>query len=88
MDRYLRLIVPAQNPLDRAEMYADMRAAAPPEVFDQLLDVAVETLDATLAARLRSDLQLAGRRPNASAAPNHPPASPNPVGKVDPGQFS
>jgi hypothetical protein len=59
MDRYLRLMAPAQNPLDRAEMYAGMRAGAPPEVFDHLLDVATDELDANSAARLRADLDLA-----------------------------
>lgn len=58
MDRYLRLMVPAQNPLDRVEMYAGMRAGAPPEAFDHMLDVAVQALDAGNADRLRADVEL------------------------------
>lgn len=58
MDRYLRLMVPAQNPLDRVENYSGMRAGAPPEVFDHLLEIADHALDAGSAGRLRSDLEL------------------------------
>lgn len=56
MDRYLRLIVPAQNPLDLAEMYAGMRAGAPPDVFDHLLEVAEGSLGRPATDRLHRDL--------------------------------
>lgn len=56
MDRYLELMVPAQNPLDRIEMYQGMREGTPTEAFAHLLDVADFALDGTAAEQLRAAL--------------------------------
>ncbi len=56
LDGYLRLIVPAVNPLDRAELYGGMRAGAPDEVFRALLDLARDGLDRPAFDRLTADL--------------------------------
>lgn len=56
LDGYMRLIVPAVNPLDLAELYGGMRAGAPAEAFAGLLDVARDGLDPRAFARLTEDL--------------------------------
>lgn len=56
MDEYLGHLVPAQNPLDRTEMHSGMRAAAPPEAFEQLVGVAERVLDPAGAVRLQREL--------------------------------
>jgi uncharacterized protein (DUF1330 family) len=59
MDGYMRLIVPAVNPLDLAELYAGMRAGAPDDAFATLLDIARNGLDLHAYDRLTGDLALA-----------------------------
>jgi hemerythrin-like domain-containing protein len=59
MDEYLGHMVPAQNALDRTEMYLGMRTGAPPEAFDHLIGLADRLLDPTAALRLRRELESA-----------------------------
>lgn len=59
MDGYLRLIAPAVNPVELVELYGGMRADAPAEVFDSLLDIARDGLSAPAFARLTSALTAA-----------------------------
>lgn len=56
MDHYLELMVPAQNPLDRTEMYIGIREGAPAEVFDHLFEVARGVLDVEASTRLHREL--------------------------------
>ncbi len=56
MDGYMRLIVPAVNPQDRAELYGAMRAVAPDDAFTSLLDIARNSLDQDAYDRLTDDL--------------------------------
>ena len=56
MDGYMRLIVPACNPHDLAELYGAMRAGAPDEAFAGLLDIARDGLDQHAYDRLADDL--------------------------------
>ena len=56
MDGYMRLIVPAVNPHDLAELYGAMRAGAPDEAFATLLDIARNGLDQHAYDRLTDDL--------------------------------
>lgn len=58
LDGYMRLIVPAVNPLDLAELYGGMRAGAPADAFAALLDLAREGLAPDDYARLTDDLAL------------------------------
>jgi uncharacterized protein (DUF1330 family) len=56
MDGYMRLIVPAVNPHDLAELYGAMRAGAPDDAFSALLDIARSGLDQHAYDRLTDDL--------------------------------
>jgi hypothetical protein len=56
MDGYMRLIVPAVNPHDLAELYGAMREGAPDEAFATLLDIARDGLDQHAYDRLTGDL--------------------------------
>jgi hypothetical protein len=56
MDGYMRLIVPAVNPLDLAELYGAMRAGAPDEVFAPLLELARSGLEQNAFDRLTHEL--------------------------------
>ncbi len=56
MDGYMRLIVPAVNPHDLAELYGAMRQGAPDEAFAGLLDIARDGLDQHAYDRLTDDL--------------------------------
>ncbi len=56
MDGYMRLIVPAVNPHDLAELYGAMRDGAPDGAFAALLDVARNGLDHNAYDRLTDDL--------------------------------
>jgi uncharacterized protein (DUF1330 family) len=58
MDGYMRLIVPATNPIDLAELYATMREGAPADAFDFLLDLARHGLEPSEYARLAGDLAM------------------------------
>jgi hypothetical protein len=56
MDGYMRLIVPAVNPHDLAELYGAMRAGAPDDAFAHLLDIARDGLDQNAYDRLADHL--------------------------------
>lgn len=56
MDGYMRLIVPAVNPHDLAELYGAMRDGAPDEAFATLLDIARDGLEQHAYDRLTDDL--------------------------------
>lgn len=56
LDGYMRLIVPAINPTELAELYGGMRAGAPADAFAALLDIARDGLDADAFERLAGDL--------------------------------
>jgi|GEM_PF-174058 len=56
VEAYMRLIVPAGNPLDLAELYGGMRAGAPEQGFTALLDVARDGLGGAAFDRLTADL--------------------------------
>lgn len=56
MDGYMRLIVPAVNPYDLAELYGAMRAGAPDEVFAPLFDIARNGLEQNAFDRLTHEL--------------------------------
>jgi uncharacterized protein (DUF1330 family) len=56
MDGYMRLIVPAANPMDLAELYGGMREGAPAEAFDAMLDLARRDLEPSGFTRLTDDL--------------------------------
>jgi uncharacterized protein (DUF1330 family) len=56
MDGYMRLIVPAVNPHDLAELYVAMRAGAPDEAYAAMLDIARSGLDQHAYDRLTDDL--------------------------------
>jgi uncharacterized protein (DUF1330 family) len=56
LDGYMRLIVPAVNPIDLAELYGAMRDGAPAEAFTALLDVARSGLEPQAFDRLADAL--------------------------------
>jgi uncharacterized protein (DUF1330 family) len=56
LDGYMRLIVPAANPLDLTELYGAMRAGTPDDAFASLLDLARDGLDQHAYDRLANDL--------------------------------
>lgn len=59
MDAYMRLIAPAVNPIDLAELYGGMRAEAPADAFDSLLGIARDSLSAPAFRRLTNSLATA-----------------------------
>ena len=56
LDDYMAIIVPAQSPDERLEMYAGMRPTTPAAVFDGWLALAATTLSPDDVRRLEAGL--------------------------------